>query len=391
MAFKRERDVEMSKRKLRVFEAFAGIGAQASALSRMNIDYEIVGISDWFMDAIECYAAIHCSNIKVDMPTDIKKIDEYLSKYTFSATSVKESKLKLLTEDQRRDLYRANIQAKNYGSITELKGKDMPEADLLVYSFPCQDLSTGGLGKGMAKGSGTRSGLLWEIERILMELKELGRLPEYLLLENVKTIKAHTNIKDLDQWLNFLTSIGYSNDDCMILNSLDFGIPQDRERAFIVSHFGSKLDVPSKIQQKKKPRSYNINDFIMTDYEENPQHRIEADMAQLNKTPSRDIMWEINGIDPITKDTTVRTITCNMDRTHTAALFKYNGIKGDTYRRLTLREAFLLMGFTQDEYQRAAALNFSYRKLNKLIGNSIVVNVLQAVFEVMFDGKFDKD
>ena len=381
----------MSKRKLRVFEAFAGIGAQASALSRMNIDYEIVGISDWFMDAIECYAAIHCSNIKVDMPTDIKKIDEYLSKYTFSATSVKESKLKLLTEDQRRDLYRANIQAKNYGSITELKGKDMPEADLLVYSFPCQDLSTGGLGKGMAKGSGTRSGLLWEIERILMELKELGRLPEYLLLENVKTIKAHTNIKDLDQWLNFLTSIGYSNDDCMILNSLDFGIPQDRERAFIVSHFGSKLDVPSKIQQKKKPRSYNINDFIMTDYEENPQHRIEADMAQLNKTPSRDIMWEINGIDPITKDTTVRTITCNMDRTHTAALFKYNGIKGDTYRRLTLREAFLLMGFTQDEYQKAAALNFSYRKLNKLIGNSIVVNVLQAVFEVMFDGKFDKD
>lgn len=391
MAFKRERDVEMSKRKLRVFEAFAGIGAQASALSRMNIDYEIVGISDWFMDAIECYAAIHCSNIKVDMPTDIKEIDEYLSKYTFSATSVKESKLKLLTEDQRRDLYRANIQAKNYGSITELKGKDMPEADLLVYSFPCQDLSTGGLGKGMAKGSGTRSGLLWEIERILMELKELGRLPEYLLLENVKTIKAHTNIKDLDQWLNFLTSIGYSNDDCMILNSLDFGIPQDRERAFIVSHFGSKLDVPSKIQQKKKPRSYNINDFIMTDYEGNPQHRIEADMAQLNKTPSRDIMWEINGIDPITKDTTVRTITCNMDRTHTAALFKYNGIKGDTYRRLTLREAFLLMGFTQDEYQKAAALNFSYRKLNKLIGNSIVVNVLQAVFEVMFDGKFDKD
>lgn len=391
MAFERERDVEMSKRKLRVFEAFAGIGAQASALSRMNIDYEIVGISDWFMDAIECYAAIHCSNIKVDMPTDIKKIDEYLSKYTFSATSVKESKLKLLTEDQRRDLYRANIQAKNYGSITELKGKDMPEADLLVYSFPCQDLSTGGLGKGMAKGSGTRSGLLWEIERILMELKELGRLPEYLLLENVKTIKAHTNIKDLDQWLNFLTSIGYSNDDCMILNSLDFGIPQDRERAFIVSHFGSKLDVPSRIQQKKKPRFYNINDFIMTDYEENPQHRIEADMAQLNKTPSRDIMWEINGIDPITKDTTVRTITCNMDRTHTAALFKYNGIKGDTYRRLTLREAFLLMGFTQDEYQKAAALNFSYRKLNKLIGNSIVVNVLQAVFEVMFDGKFDKD
>ena len=177
----------------------------------------------------------------------------------------------------------------------------------------------------------------------------------------------------------------------MILNSLDFGIPQDRERAFIVSHLGSKLDVPSRIESKKKERSYNIHDFIITDYDRNPQYRTEADMAQLNKTPSRDVMWEINGIDPIADDTTVRTITCNMDRTHTAALFKYNGIKGDTYRRLTLREAFLLMGFTQEEYQKAAALNFSYRKLNRLIGNSIVVNVLQAVFETMFEGKFEKE
>ncbi len=381
----------MNKRKLRVFEAFAGIGAQASALSRMDIDYEIVGISDWYVDAIECYAAIHCSNIKIDIPEDIKDVDDYLSRYTFSATSVKETKLKLLSEDKRRDLYRANLQSKNYGSITELKGKDMPETDLLVYSFPCQDLSTGGLGKGMAKGSGTRSGLLWEIERILKELKELGKLPEYLLLENVKTIKADTNINDLNQWLDFLTSIGYCNDECMILNSLDFGIPQDRERAFIVSHLGYKLDVPSKIESKKKPRSYNIHDFIMTDYENNLQYRTEADVAQLNKTPSRDIMWEINGIDPITEDTTVRTITCNMDRTHTAALFRYNGIKGNTYRRLTLREAFLLMGFTNEEYQKAASLNFSYRKLNRLIGNSIVVNVLQAIFEIMFEDKFGKE
>jgi hypothetical protein len=55
-----------------------------------------------------------------------------------------------------------------------------------------------------------------------------------------------------------------------------------------------------------------------------------------------------------------------MDRTHTAALFKYDGIKGDTYRRLTLREAFLMMGFTTEEYVRAASLGFSYRKLNKM-------------------------
>lgn len=379
-----------SSKKLRVFEAFAGIGAQASALKRLNIDYEIVGISDWFIDAIECYAAIHCKNIKVEVPQDITDVDEYLSKFTFSADSVKEYNIKRLTEDQRRDLYRANKRAKNFGSITELKGKDMPITDLLVYSFPCQDLSTGGLGKGMGKGSGTRSGLLWEIERILNELNGLGRLPEYLLLENVKTIKAESNKKDLEEWLSFLKSIGYENDECMILNSLDFGVPQDRERAFIISHLGSKLNLGEAISKKKKPRSFNIQKFILTDYDSDPALRREADMAQLNKTKSRDVMWEINGIDPITSDTTVRTITCNMDRTHTAALFKYSGDKGDTYRRLTLREAFLMMGFTEKEYLCAAGLGLSYRKLNKLIGNSIVVNVLVAIFEAMFEEKYKK-
>ena len=381
----------MNENKLKVFEAFAGIGAQAAALKRMNIDYEIVGISDWFIDAIECYAAIHCRDKRVVVPEKIDEVDKYLSQFTFSADSVKPYEIKRLSEDQRRDLYRANKQAKNYGSITELEGKDLPEIDLLVYSFPCQDLSTGGLGKGMKKGSGTRSGLLWEIERILKELNELGRLPEYLLMENVKTIKASTNIKDLKQWLDFLESIGYKNDDCMILNALDFGIPQDRERAFIVSHLGEQLNVIDKIDLKKKKRSFEIDKFIKTDYDNNEVHRLEADIAQLNKTPSRDIMWEINGIDPIDNSTTVRTITCNMDRTHTAALFRYNGIKGDTYRRLTLREAFLLMGFTEKEYEYASSLGFSYRKLNKLIGNSIVVNVLQAIFEVMFEEKYKKD
>lgn len=281
------------KQKLRVFEAFAGIGAQASALERMNIDYEIVGISDWFIDAIECYAAIHCDGVDVEVPQDIRIIEDYLSKYTFSATSVKPTNLKALSEDQKRDLYRANIKSKNYGSITDIKGCDMPDTDLLVYSFPCQDLSTGGLGKGMKKGSGTRSGLLWEIERILNELSELDRLPEYLLLENVKTIKAQTNREDLEQWLYFLRSIGYWNSNCMILNALDFGIPQDRERAFIVSHLGDPLEVEELISTKMRDRIFNIHDFIMDNYS-NPTYRKEANIAQLNKTPSRDVMWQIN-------------------------------------------------------------------------------------------------
>jgi DNA (cytosine-5)-methyltransferase 1 len=373
-----------TQRPLRVFEAFAGIGAQATALKRIGVNFEVVGISDWFTDAIICYDAIHSDKTNTPSLPDKKEILSYLSQFQFSKDSVHPSRIESFDDDYLEKLYIANKRAKNYGSITQIKGSDMPDTDLLVYSFPCQDLSTGGKGLGMKKGSGTRSGLLWEIERILRELNEEGRLPEYLLLENVKTILAKSNRADLDQWLAFLESLGYSNDECMILNALDFGVPQERERAFIVSHLGDKLNVGSQIV--KQERKYDFYRFFRNDYSIE-KYRNEADIAQLNRTPSREQMWDINGRE-LNESTTVRTITCNMDRTHCAALFPYSGAKGDTYRRPTIREAFLLMGFTEEEYERTEYLDYSYRKMNKLIGNSIVVDVLAEIFRVMFSEKY---
>ena len=371
---------KMEKKRLRVFEAFAGIGAQATALERIGIDYEVVGISDWFTDAIICYDAIHCKDEPIpELPSKEEQI-EYLHNFEFSKDSVHPSKIDKLDTEYLEKLYIANKRTKNMGSITKLKAADMPECDLLVYSFPCQDLSTGGKGLGMKKGSGTRSGLLWEIERILSELNEEDRLPEYLLLENVKTIMSKSNEVDLKEWLSFLEKLGYVNDACMILNALDFAVPQDRERAFIVSHLGSKLNVMDDIQFKE--RKYEFKRFFRNDYKIQ-KYKNEADIAQLNRTPSREQMWKINGRE-LNENTTVRTITCNMDRTHCAALFPYNGAKGNTYRRPTIREAFLLMGFTDEEYERTESLDFSYRKMNKLIGNAIVVDVLVAIFRAMF-------
>ncbi len=370
----------MKKRKLKVFEAFAGIGAQATALERIGINYEIVGISEWFMDAIICYDAIHCKNDPIpELPSKEEQI-EYLNHFEFSKDSVHPSKIERLDTEYIEKLYIANKRTKNMGSITKLKAENMPECDLLVYSFPCQDLSTGGKGLGMKKGSGTRSGLLWEVERILSELNEEKRLPEYLLLENVKTIMSKSNKGDLEEWLRFLEKLGYVNDECMILNALDFAVPQDRERAFIASHLGSKLNLKDDICYLD--RKYEFNRFFRNNYEIT-KYKNEADIAQLNKTPSREKMWEINGRE-LNTNTIVRTITCNMDRTHCAALFPYKGAKGDSYRRPTIREAFLLMGFTEDEYERTEYLDFSYRKMNKLIGNAIVVDVLAEIFRSMF-------
>ena len=374
------------RRKLRVFEAFAGIGAQHAALKRANLDFEIVGISDWFINAILCYDAIHSDpNETIEIPSYKEQVKE-LSKYTFSKDSVNPlADITKLPKNDIENLYIANKRVKNYGSITEIHGKDIPEMDLLVYSFPCQDLSTGGKTQGMSKGSGTRSGLLWEIERILLELKKINKLPEYLLMENVKAIYAESNRKDLNQWLSFLESIGYSNGSKMVLNAVDFGIPQYRNRAFIISHLGNKIDDTYLVNYKN--RAPSIKPFLRIDYSD-PELREEANQAQLNNTISREEMWRINKREHIEDSTTINTITCNMDRSNTAAMFKYKGPKGNTYRLPTIREAFLFMGFTEEEYLRTKRLGFSYRKMNKLIGNSIVVNVLAEIFKMLFEKKY---
>ena len=98
----------------------------------------------------------------------------------------------------------------------------------------CQDLSNAGLGKGMAKGSGTRSGLLWEVERLLDECKEL---PQVLVMENVPAVIGAKNIQHFAKWQEKLESLGYKN-KWQVLNAKDFGIPQNRERCFMVSLLG---------------------------------------------------------------------------------------------------------------------------------------------------------
>lgn len=367
--------------KIKVFETFSGIGAQNKALKNAKLDYEIVATSDWFINAILAYDAIHCKNKKIKVPSYDKQL-EYLNKFTFSSDSVKPCKnIAKLGKEKIEKLYIANKRTKNLGSITEIHGADVPDHDLLTYSFPCQDLSTGGLTKGMKKGSGTRSGLLWEIERILSELNQENRLPKYLLMENVKAILAPSNEVDFKMWKKFLESLGYKNEE-MILSGIRFGVPQDRARCFMVSKLGEKPDIKSKLKEKSFPIK-DIKKFLRTDYT-NEIYKQEADEAQLPITPSRERMWKTNKRD-INKLTYFNTITCNMDRQNNAGMILYDGAKGTSFRLLTSREAFLLMGFTEKDYENVKKLGLSYRKTIKLAGNSIVVPVLEAIFKAMFE------
>ena len=376
-------------RKIKIFEAFAGIGAQSAAFKKANINYEVVGISEWFINALLAYDAIHYGDKPFETDLTTKQKRAYLKHFKFSKDSVNECNLDTLKDDEIDDLYRAHIRSKNKGSITDVKLSSLPRIDMLVYSFPCQDLSTGGKTAGMAKGSGTRSGLLWEIERILEDLKKNNKLPKALLLENVKALLAKSNEEDFKQWKKFLYKIGYYNEEPLILDAQNFGIPQHRERCFmlsqlvdkknrIVKDFSKKLE---KIRKKYLDEKKDITYFIHLDPND---HKDEQDAAQLNNTKSREIMWKVNKREVIDNNLLLHTIHCNLDRSNNAGMFKYKGPKGNTYRLLTMREAFLLMGFTEKQYEAVKKLGLSYRKTNKLIGNSIVVDVLAAQFEALY-------
>lgn len=118
---------------------------------------------------------------------------------------------------------------RNYGSISNIDWTKVPDFDLFTYSFPCTDISASGKQAGLEEGSGTRSSLLWECRKAIV-----AKHPRYLLMENVKALACGKFVKYLNKWQAFLHNEGYEN-FTQILNAKDYGVPQNRERVFMVS------------------------------------------------------------------------------------------------------------------------------------------------------------
>lgn len=212
---------------IRLIELFAGIGSQAMALRDLGADFEHYRVVEFDRFAVASYNAIH--------DTD------------FSATD-----------------------------ITQINGNDLgiTETDqycyIMTYSFPCQDLSVAGKQKGMTKGSGTRSGLLWEVERLLNECEEL---PKVLLMENVPQVHSKDNMPDFQKWISFLEDKGYSN-YWQDLNAKDYGVAQNRDRCFMVSLLGEwNYKFP-----KPKPLKKKLKDYLEDEVDE--KHYINTEKAQ---------------------------------------------------------------------------------------------------------------
>ena len=135
----------------------------------------------------------------------------------------------------------------NYGDICSIDETKLPYYDLITYSSPCQDFSVAGKQAGGEKGSGTRSSLLWECERIIRAVK-----PKYLLMENVKALTSKKFMPLFANWLRTLEELGYKN-WWKVLNAKDYGVPQNRERVFVVSILGGgQYQFPEPIPLTKR-------------------------------------------------------------------------------------------------------------------------------------------
>lgn len=195
---------------LRLIELFAGVGSQAMAIRDLGINFEHYRVVEFDKYAIKSYNAIHNTDFTT---TDIRSISG-------------------------SDLGIVDTEHFTY---------------LLTYSFPCQDLSVAGKGAGMTKGSGTRSGLLWEVERLLNETQNL---PQVLLMENVPQVHGKKNLEDFNKWISFLENKGYSN-YWQDLNAKNYGVAQNRNRCFMVSILGSyRYEFPKPIELTKQMKDY---------------------------------------------------------------------------------------------------------------------------------------
>jgi DNA (cytosine-5)-methyltransferase 1 len=191
--------------KPKLFEAFAGIGCQRIAFDKLGLDYEVVGISEIDKHALNTYGILHGDT-------------------------------------------------KNYGDITKIKGQDLPSIDIFTYSFPCQDLSKAGTLKGLEKD--TRSGLVYEVLRILHELKELNNLPQVLIMENVVNLISKKFKEPFGLIQQELQDLGYSN-HTFTMNAKNYGVAQNRDRVFMVSILGDYgYDIPKPIALTKRLKDY---------------------------------------------------------------------------------------------------------------------------------------
>lgn len=294
---------------IRILEFFSGVGMQRMAFDKLGVNYESVGTSEIDIPAILSYASIHDGLLESDESFEYPSKEEMLSYLSERNIGLdfKTGKLKLPKNlDKIKQLYRAVIVSKCFGDISKINPSDLPDFDFMTYSFPCTDISVAGRKDGVIKGQ-TRSGLLYECEKVIEHKR-----PKYLLLENVKNLVGKQFKSQFDEWLDYLKSLGYTN-YWKVLNSKHYGIPQNRERVFVLSilgkhdpyefHSGFELDIRLKdILESTVEEKYYLSKEVQDRFKPNDKFKdmsgniVGTTAPDFRTIGQRDLCYQENSI-----------------------------------------------------------------------------------------------
>ena len=311
---------KFTHRPIKLFEAFAGIGCQAMTLNKLGIEYETVGISEIDKYAITSYNAIHGK-------------------------------------------------AKNYGDICKMT--HIPECDIFTWSFPCTDLSKAGKREGLQ--GGTRSGLVYEVLRLLQVSK-----PKVLIMENVPDLIQASFVSEFAEIRRELEELGYSN-YVERLNAKDYGVAQNRDRVFMVSILGEwYYEFPQKIKLEKRLKDY-LEDEVDEKYYLN-----EKQLKHIEKTGKDNgeyiqyDRWQgrFEQMCRIWKNYSPTLHTKSKD----IEILDNNGIK----RHYSPIEVWRLMGISDEDFDKASKV-VSNSQLYKQAGNGIVVDVFAEILKGLIE------
>lgn len=265
-----ERFMFDKEKPIRVVELFSGIGFQAMGMELAEVPYEVVATCEVDKFAILSYASIHTNYLNIrdkyfekNEHTKEEMVETLQSKnvgYNFSSgrhTITKSTNIETI-----RDYFLADKLSNNLGDISLLKGSDFPkDIDIMTYSFPCTDLSKAGQQKGLSED--TRSGLIYEVLRLLYELKDINNLPKVPIMENVVDL---IQAKFVDAWNEIayeIETMGYTN-YTFTMNAKDYGIAQTRNRVFMVSILGEY----NYIQPRTFELNYRLKDYLEKEVDE---------------------------------------------------------------------------------------------------------------------------
>jgi DNA (cytosine-5)-methyltransferase 1 len=471
--------------KLKVIELCSGIGAQIKGIKNTNLfDSEIIATADLDKEVVVSYAAIHCGltndliNNYEDYPSKEQMIEELTKKrlgYDFKNDKPYDWEKLAKKKDKTKGIEKywlADKLSHNLGDMMQIE--ELPSCDLLTYSTPCTDLSVAGKQEGLKWtcqdcdheyepstldvetrytcpncGSNniksTRSGLLYEVERLLVKAKENDNLPKYLLMENVDALVSKKYIDSFNDWIDRLSNLGY-NLYYQTINAKNTGIPQNRNRIFCISilkdidskqfEFPHPFDTGIRLKDMLEDDEEVLNKYFLSDevqrrlqitdekFEKNVVGTTKPDFRTIGQ---RDLVYQKDSVIGAlvatdykqpkqileTPNEPIHIADLNSEkyqRMHEISrrVYSEDGIApamhtcngGNTepkiekdnlriVRKLTPKETHRLMGFDDIDYENCKAVGMSDTQGYKQAGNSIVTTCISLLIEHLYKAQYD--